>query len=386
MTLSIIYIGKEESKIRYFTDLIERQLGLKLSLAHSRTEAIGLMRKQPLASPMIVFYEKEEVKKDVERIRFLRKNIVRSYILLVTEHLDESERREYLSGGVKDTVSASVSPETIRQFFEFITKYHRLLESGHEKETPLAYFKMPKMKRAFDIVFALFALICLSPLLLVVMIAIRIESRGPVIYKSKRVGSNYTIFDFLKFRSMYPDADKRLKEFETLNQYQSEETMSLPASRPIAWDELNEHVLVADDQLIPEEEYTQRKKVRENRAFVKLEKDPRVTHVGYFLRKYSIDELPQLINVLKGDMSVVGNRPLPLYEAELLTGDDSVERFIAPAGLTGLWQVEKRGDSGRLSAEERKQLDVYYAHHYSIWLDLKILLKTITAFIQKGDA
>ncbi|MFA7082066.1 MAG: sugar transferase, partial [Bacteroidales bacterium] len=90
-------------------------------------------------------------------------------------------------------------------------------------------------------------------------------------------------------------------------------------------------------------------------------------------------------NILKGDMSIVGNRPLPLYEAELLTDDNSIERFLAPAGLTGLWQVEKRGDAGKLSAEERKQLDVKYARKFSFFLDIKIILKTFSAFIQKGN-
>ena len=116
-----------------------------------------------------------------------------------------------------------------------------------------------------------------------------------------------------------------------------------------------------------------------------MENDPRITKVGRIIRKYSIDELPQLFNILKGDMSVVGNRPLPLYEAEKLTADESIDRFIAPAGLTGLWQVMKRGDSGRMSAEERKQLDIIYGQTFSFLLDCKILLKTFTAFIQKEN-
>ena len=85
-------------------------------------------------------------------------------------------------------------------------------------------------------------------------------------------------------------------------------------------------------------------------------------------------------------MSVVGNRPLPLYEAELLTNDDSIDRFMAPAGLTGLWQVEKRGDSGKLSAQERKELDLRYGKEFSFWYDIKIIFKTLTAFIQNGDS
>ncbi|MDR0895165.1 MAG: sugar transferase, partial [Prevotellaceae bacterium] len=106
---------------------------------------------------------------------------------------------------------------------------------------------------------------------------------------------------------------------------------------------------------------------------------------GRFIRKYSIDELPQLFNILRGDMSVVGNRPLPLYEAEQLTNDKYIERFMAPAGLTGLWQVNKRGDAGKLSAEERTMLDIEYARTFSFWNDVKIIFKTITAFIQKEE-
>ena len=120
-------------------------------------------------------------------------------------------------------------------------------------------------------------------------------------------------------------------------------------------------------------------------AFVKIENDPRVTKVGAFIRKYSIDELPQLFNILRGDMSIVGNRPLPLYEAERLTADDCIDRFIAPAGLTGLWQVEERGKGGDMSAEERKQLDIRYGQTYNFSLDMKIIFRTLTAFVQKDN-
>lgn len=147
----------------------------------------------------------------------------------------------------------------------------------------------------------------------------------------------------------------------------------------------DEIMLVSDDYVISEEEFNHKKETEKQNAFVKIENDPRITKVGRFIRKYSIDELPQLFNILKGDMSVVGNRPLPLYEAEKLTGDEYIDRFIAPAGLTGLWQVEKRGDAGKLSAEERKQLDIQYGRTYSFKTDMKIILKTLTAFIQKEN-
>ena len=251
-------------------------------------------------------------------------------------------------------------------------------------------FRLPLWKRIFDILFSGMAILCLSPLLIFTALAIRLESKGAVIYKSKRVGSNYQIFDFLKFRSMYTDADKHLKDFNALNQYQQEE------EEPDIWGEdidtdMNEEgdeeeiLLVSDDFVISEEDYIHKKSKEKSNAFVKLENDPRITKIGRFIRKYSIDELPQLFNILKGDMSIVGNRPLPLYEAELLTSDEHIDRFIGPAGLTGLWQVEKRGEAGKLSAEERKQLDITYAKTFSFWLDIKIILKTVTAFIQKEN-
>jgi len=146
-----------------------------------------------------------------------------------------------------------------------------------------------------------------------------------------------------------------------------------------------EIMLVGDDFVMAESDYNKKKEEDINNAFVKIENDPRVTKVGQFIRKYSIDELPQLFNILKGDMSVVGNRPLPLYEAEKLTADSNIDRFMAPAGLTGLWQVEERGKGGNMSAEERKQLDITYGQTYCFTLDMKILFRTIFAFVQKEN-
>ena len=201
-------------------------------------------------------------------------------------------------------------------------------------------------KRALDIALSSLALLALSPLFLLIAILIKIESRGPVVYLSKRVGTGYQLFDFLKFRSMYKDADKRLNDLQHLNQY------------------------VCGNS--------------EGGLFLKFNNDPRVTFIGRLIRKTSLDELPQLVNVLKGDMSIVGNRPLPVYEAELLTKDAWAERFLAPAGLTGLWQVTKRGKKN-MSSDERINLDVTYSRRHSFWYDLKIIMRTLPAMIQSEN-
>lgn len=190
---------------------------------------------------------------------------------------------------------------------------------------------------------------------------------------------------------MYPDADKRLAEYKTQNQYNIEVEGVAPSAsavqqKPLANDPQSAgSLLYSDDFSMREHDYLKSKSIERANTFFKIENDPRVTRVGRILRKYSIDELPQLFNILKGDMSVVGNRPLPIYEAEQLTSDNYIERFMAPSGLTGLWQVEKRGNGGSLSPEERKQLDIKYARTFSFSMDMKIIFRTFTAFIQKEN-
>ncbi|MEM1270913.1 MAG: sugar transferase [Bacteroidota bacterium] len=241
-------------------------------------------------------------------------------------------------------------------------------------------------KRLFDILISGTALIVLSPVLLMAALAIRLESKGSPVYVSKRVGAGYRVFSLFKLRTMYPDADRRLKDLAHLNQY------AAPAETPDAAcpactmnGEACSPLLVNDaGELRCERSVIEARKQGEAGVFFKLQNDPRVTRTGRFLRKTSIDELPQLLNVLRGDMSIVGNRPLPLYEAEQLTRDGAVGRFLAPAGLTGLWQVTKRGTAD-VSAEERIQLDLDYAASYGFFFDLKLMARTVPALLQTED-
>jgi lipopolysaccharide/colanic/teichoic acid biosynthesis glycosyltransferase len=252
--------------------------------------------------------------------------------------------------------------------------------------------RFPITKRIFDTLFAAAILIGLMPLFLLLAVLIKLESRGPVFYYSYRVGTGYRIFKFWKFRSMRQDADQLLASMKGLNQYQPVVTeqqqsaaSSLCATCIANGTACDQQLIDSKGQLICEKQHKLIKQAEAGAAFVKITNDPRITRIGKFIRNTSIDELPQFFNVLCGDMSIVGNRPLPLYEAEKITTDQFAARFIAPAGITGLWQVSKRGKGGEMSEEERKMLDVEYAKNYSFINDIRIVLKTIPALLQKEN-
>ena len=397
--IGIVYLGKNPNtrdKLKYVPGQIVR-------MTSTYKDAAKLCVPRVKNEHFIVFFERGVISEDITSITYLKKKCPGLYVILLTDLLSNEERLTYQKCGINDTLNKDSSVTEINKKIQFITSRENILFDDKASGKNILHFKIPIWKRTFDIVFSLIALIILSPVFIITAIAIKLESNGPVLFKSKRVGTNYTVFDFLKFRSMFMDSDKRLKELsKTQNQYSDKiEEPVVPVGHFNAnvddntaiGDDLGaemlisdeEVMLVGDDFVVSESSFNKQKNEDINNAFVKIENDPRITKVGHFIRKYSIDELPQLVNILKGDMSVVGNRPLPLYEAEKLTSDESIDRFMAPAGLTGLWQVEKRGDSGKLSADERKQLDITYGQTYNFILDMKIIFKTLTAFIQKDD-
>ena len=305
--------------------------------------------KQSLPFAIICDYE-YLVETNFNLLKDIQKNPVLKMVPFICFNTGTSifNKKDGLRRGIDDFYTSPVDCKGILKRINFLHQYKATFKTDLVDNNELEAFKMPIGKRIFDIVFSLCILTCLSPLLLIVAALIKLESKGPVIYKSKRAGYGFQIFDFLKFRSMGQNADKQIKDLQHLNKYDSGD------------------------------------KEKNGPSFVKLKNDPRITKIGKFIRKFSIDELPQFINVLKGDMSIVGNRPLPLYEAEQLTNDEWSTRFLAPAGITGWWQINKQS-AKNLPESERMKLDLEYAEKLSIWFDIKIILKTIPAMVQKDE-
>lgn len=398
--IGVVYLGnnpKTQERLKYIPGQLVRMTTVYKDAAQICTPHVA-------NEHFIVFFERNVRNEDITAITYLRKKCRNVYIILITDNMSAEERDIYMKCGINDTIVRGATVTELNKKIQFISDRENILFDDQAPKYRILKFQIPVWKRLFDIIFSGLAIILLSPVFIITAIAIRIESPGPILFKSKRVGTNYTIFDFLKFRSMYVDAEDRLKELsKDHNQYaenneeQDNKTITAPLGDQAEQDMIEagmesmmmigdeEIMLVGDDFVMAESDFNKQKQAENENAFVKIENDPRITKVGQFIRKYSIDELPQLFNILKGDMSIVGNRPLPLYEAEKLTVDTSIDRFMAPAGLTGLWQVEERGKGGNMSAEERKQLDIKYGQTYNFMLDMKIIFRTLTAFIQKEN-
>jgi lipopolysaccharide/colanic/teichoic acid biosynthesis glycosyltransferase len=271
-------------------------------------------------------------------------------LIYLSSHLSDTDKEDLTeSCMVDDIIHPTRDIFTIRERIAFLTRVKTSLSKGKGSVTVEYEFSTYEpsgsiVKRLFDIVISSMLILIISPLFLAIALAIKLDSAGPVFYNSYRAGRGYRIFKFFKFRTMKVGADRMVTSLSHMNQYQGKEA-------PV---------------------------------FFKVNNDPRVTRLGAFLRNTSLDELPQLFNVLKGDMSLVGNRPLPLYEASALTTNEWAERFVAPAGITGLWQVKKRGQAD-MSVEDRINLDIDYAKRYNMLMDLKIILQTPKVLIQDSN-
>lgn len=217
-----------------------------------------------------------------------------------------------------------------------INTSNQQIEITYQKTDKIAY---KFVKRLIDIILSLVAIVILSPVFLIVALIIRFDSKGKVVFGHERIGKNMKKIKVYKFRSMYENSAEIFENF-------------------------------TDEQK------------KEYYINFKLDNDPRITRVGGFLRKTSLDELPQLFNILKGDMSIVG--PRPIVEKEISKYGEYIETvFSVLPGLTGYWQANGRSDT---TYEERVQMDMYYIKNRSLLLDIKIILKTFISVIKKEGA
>ncbi len=236
----------------------------------------------------------------------------------------------YLLNGAR---AFGIDLRVIPEMYDGLTWQHPIEYIGQVPTIPIHSKEIPELglafKRGFDFMFSLVALTVVSPLLALIALAIKIDSRGPAFYSSERIGKKGRVFRCIKFRTMVKDADRRLCEIQHMNE-------------------------------------------RDGVLF-KVSNDPRITRMGRWLRKYSLDELPQFFNVLRGEMSVVG--PRPAIASEVSQYDlGHLRRLDVTPGITGLWQVQGRQDPSFMSYVS---LDCFYIDSWTVWLDFKIILRTI---------
>lgn len=347
---NIFYIGENTQTLQSISDTL--QVGYSSAVNFQQAASfLRELQKDHIALNAIMIdlpYEKNSLK---QFLRIIGQSAYGSLpVIYLSTNLVEADKLELSQASmVDDIIHPTRDVFTIRERIAFLSKIKASLSAGRGSVTVdndfSAITDKGVIKRIFDIIVSSMLILVLSPVFLTIALFIKLDSSGPVFYNSYRAGRGFRVFKFFKFRTMKVGADRMVTSLSHLNQYNNKETPQV---------------------------------------FFKVNNDPRVTKIGQFLRNTSLDELPQLFNVLKGDMSMVGNRPLPLYEASSLTTNEWAERFVAPAGITGLWQVRKRGQF-EMSVEERIGLDIDYAKKYNMMMDLRIILQTPRVLIQESN-
>ncbi|MDX6380237.1 MAG: hypothetical protein QOI57_1261, partial [Rubrobacteraceae bacterium] len=304
-----------------------------------RERLIRALDASPSAYRLVEEHDLPGGKVDLPRLReTLDETEVRNVILAGAERLADEEFLDLLRSVRLRKVKLSVVPGAVT----LMKGKPVLLENVGVPLFEVGYPRLDNtqrgLKRLLDVTVSLLGLILLSPLLLAVALAVKLTSPGPVLFRQKRVGADEKVFICYMFRSMYEDAEARQEEMEALNE--------------------------ADG------------------AVFKIKNDPRITRVGALIRRWSIDELPQLINVLKGEMSLVGPRPLPLRDFERMS-EMHKGRLAAVPGMSGYWQISGRSN---LSFEDMVRLDLYYIENWSLSFDIKIILKTLGAVLRREGA
>jgi lipopolysaccharide/colanic/teichoic acid biosynthesis glycosyltransferase len=347
------YVGKNSVHIDKLVQIYKRGYASE-GVENTKAELLRSLEREKNVLPEVIICEASFDMSEIRGLKqFLRQHPVLNSIPFILDGsgLSERELELYRTYARPDEIlflqhcdQAILNDKIL--FLRKVKKAQHGAVPQIEENVPTRSLRLGLLsKRTFDILVSSVAMLLLSPLFLLIALAIKLESSGPVFYIAKRAGRGYRIFNFFKFRTMYQGSDKRINELTHLNQYNS---------------------------------------AGQGPVFFKISNDPRITKVGSFLRNTSLDELPQLINVLLGDMSLVGNRPLPLYEAVTLTTDEYAARFMAPAGITGLWQIKKRGNKD-MSIEERISMDIDYASKCNFATDFWIIANTPSALLQKEN-
>jgi len=313
----------------------ERLVSLRRALGLGRSgidyEFVGVVSRDGEATGLPVLGRPEELR------RVLETHELDELIVSATD-LEEEELLDLVDEAHRHAVKVRIAPTTA----DVLTKRAEYVPG---QGVPLFELRPPvvvgldwALKRAFDLVVSAALVVFALPFWALIALAVKLDSPGPVFYRDRRIGLGEREFGMFKFRSMYVDAAERQAALEAANE----------ASGPL----------------------------------FKIKDDPRVTRVGRILRRYSIDELPQVLNVLRGEMSLVGPRPLPLRDFVQLE-DWHRKRYLVLPGMTGLWQVSGRIE---LSFDDLVRLDFYYLENWSIWLDISILAKTLPAVLARRGA
>jgi exopolysaccharide biosynthesis polyprenyl glycosylphosphotransferase len=319
----VVLVGRGESLVRLRSSLAAARGGLGYEFVGAVTDhaAPGL---RPLGSPVELPAVLDEVRPDE--------------VILAEADFDEQTVLEIVDQAHRQGIKVRLAPDAT----EILVQHGEYVPG---QGAPLFELRPPVLtgwdwavKRVFDVLVAALLLVVFFPVWLVIAAAIKLDSRGPILYRDRRIGVGEKEFPMLKFRTMVANAPDLQRDLEAENEAGG--------------------------------------------ALFKIRDDPRVTRVGRFLRRFSLDEIPQLGNVLKGEMSLVGPRPLPLRDYRLLE-DWHRRRYAVLPGMTGLWQIS--GRSG-LTFDDLVRLDFTYLENWSIWLDISILVKTVPAVISQRGA
>ncbi|MCD6595880.1 sugar transferase [bacterium] len=349
-TLALCFIYKESAKI-ILKKLVLKRIGVAKKLiigcGEFAEKVVDAIRKDPLTAAGLVGMVSLPGERctaelsylgDVEDIRKLLIEKGFDEVILANPQTDEDTILNIIYECRKEQVQFELVP----QYWHLLRGHITVEEIGELRATAFADLALKSwqkiVKRIIDISISTISIILFLPIIITVAFAIKLTSEGSVFFRQERIGRNGRKFKMMKFRSMYNDAEKRLKKYLDKNE----------ASGPI----------------------------------FKIKHDPRITPIGKFLRRFSIDELPQIFNVFAGQMSLVGPRP-PLEREIIKYKNWQLKRIDVTPGMTGLWQVSGRSD---LPFDKMAELDIYYIEHWSIWMDIKILFKTIPAVLSGRGA